>query len=148
MSSTQRVIVGFLCAALSVVIFHQGMILVLREIGMLPGATRVWNLAPTPWGVPTLLNQCFWGGLYGAVFGALAPRFTIPLWLAGLLTGVAAMLVGFFVVAMLKGNPIAGGWAGQAWLRSFLINGCFGLGLGLIWTGVTGRFFPPPLPRR
>ena len=144
----QRIVVGFLCAALSVVVFHQGMILLLREIGMLAPTARVWSFAANAWGVPALLNQCFWGGLYGAAFGALEPRFTLPAWLAGLLTGVAAMLVGFFVVAALKGNPIAGGWNAQSWLRSFLINGGFGIGLGLIWSGVTGRFFPPPLPRR
>ena len=73
MPMSKRLIIGFIAAALSVVIFHQGMILVLREIGMLPATARVWNLAPNPWGVPVLLNLCFWGGLYGVAFGALAP---------------------------------------------------------------------------
>ena len=72
MTTAQRMILGFIAAAISVLIFHQGMILLLREIGMLPAAARVWNLAPTPYGVPQVLNLCFWGGLYGVAFGLLA----------------------------------------------------------------------------
>ena len=56
MSTWQRVAVGFLCAALSVATFHQGMILLLREIGMLAPTARVWSFAPNPYGVPVLLN--------------------------------------------------------------------------------------------
>ena len=37
-----------------------------------------------------------------------------------------------FIVAPIKGNPVAGGW--QAWpiARSLLINGFWGLGVGVI----------------
>ena len=94
MTTAQRMILGFIAAAISVLIFHQGMILLLREIGMLPAAVRVWNLTPNPFGVPQVLNLCFWGGLYGVAFGLLAPRFRLPMVVCGLLTGVAAMLVG------------------------------------------------------
>ena len=29
-----------------------------------------------PLGVPLIADLCFWGGVYGAVFGLLLPRFT------------------------------------------------------------------------
>ena len=148
MTTAQRMILGFIAAAISVLIFHQGMILLLREIGMLNPAARVWNLAPNPFGVPQGLNRCFWGGLYGVAFGLLAPRFRLPMVVCGLLTGVAAMLVGLFVVPAIKGAPIGGGWAAQSWLRSFLINGFFGIGLGLIYPLLAERFFRPTLPSR
>lgn len=88
--------------------------------------------ATKPFGVPVIVSLCFWGGLYGAVFGLLLPRFSAPLWLCGLGLGIIAALVGMFVVASLKGAPIAGGWMWQSWVRSFLINGFWGIGVGLI----------------
>ena len=85
-----------------------------------------------PLGVPKLLNLCFWGGLYGIVFGLLMPKFTMPLWLCGLITGLIAVVVGMIVVPAIKGLPIGGGWVPLNWVRSFLINGCWGVGLGII----------------
>ena len=54
------------------------------------------------------------------------------MWLCGLVLGVIAALVGMFIVAPIKGNPIAGGWVPANMLRSFVINGCWGFGVGLI----------------
>lgn len=152
MSLPLRLVVGFLCAALSVLTFHQGMLLLLRELGLfgIPPTVLVWNMQPNPraFGLPNILNLCFWGGLYGAAYGALAPRITWPAWLSGLAVGVAATLVGFFVVAALRGQPVGGGWQAMAWVRSLVINGTFGIGLGLIWAAVTSRFFLPAPARR
>ena len=103
----------------------------LAEIGWAPLAPfRTTPVAP--FGVPVIVSLCFWGGLYGAVFGLLMPRFTLPLWLCGLILGVIAALVGMFIVAPIKGNPIAGGWVPAIMLRSLAINGCWGFGVGLI----------------
>jgi hypothetical protein len=131
----QRALLGFLAAAIAVLTFHQGMILFLRSTGQLgiPATAAVWNMSPNPFGVPQILNLCFWGGLYGVVFGIFAPRFRLPMWFCGFLAGFAAVLVGFFVVAAIKGNPIGGGWVPLAWARSIAINGFFGIGLGLIY---------------
>jgi len=85
-----------------------------------------------PFGVPRIADLCFWGGLYGAAFGLAMPRFTWPAWLNGLILGVIAALVDMFVVAPLKGLPIAGGWVPANMLRSLMINGFWGLGVGII----------------
>ena len=152
MSNCQRAAIGFLAAVLSVLVFHQGMILLLRETGLFgfPRTATVWNLAANPrgFGLPALLNQCFWGGLYGAAFGLLAGRVRLaPLTLA-LLTGAASTLVGFFIVASLRGTPIAGGWQLMAWLRGLSIGLSFGFGLWVFHAAITGKYFRPPLPRR
>jgi hypothetical protein len=84
-----------------------------------------------PLGVPRILNLCFWGGLYGIVFGLALPRLTAPLWLCGLGLGIIAALVGLLVVPAIKGLPVGAGWP-LGWVRSLLINGCWGLGVGLI----------------
>ena len=114
MSTPQRIAIGFIAAVLSVLVFHQGMILLMRETGLfgISPTTLVWNIRPNPraFTLPFIVNQCFWGGLYGAVFGLLAPRVRFPLWLWGLIVGASTTLVGMFVVAAIRGTPIGGGW--------------------------------------
>ena len=131
MSASMRAFLGFVAAAISVLTFHQGMIAALHTLGLTQFAAYRTTPVP-PWGVPVIADLCFWGGLYGVVFGLLMPRFTLPLWLCGLILGIIAALVGMFVVAPIKGMAIANGW--QAWpiARSLLINGFWGVGVGLI----------------
>jgi hypothetical protein len=129
-----RALLGFAAAAISVLTFHQAMWGVLHILA-LPGLEMPPPLPMRPvppLGVPAILNLCFWGGLYGAVFGLLAPRLRGRLRLAGLGLGMVAVLVGYFVVAPLKGQPIAGGWELARWARSLLLNGSWGLGVGII----------------
>jgi len=138
-SASTRALFGFIAAAISVLTFHQGMIAFLHALGVSPYAAYQWRPMP-PWGVPLVLDLCFWGGLYGLVFGLLLPHFTWPTWLCGVILGVIAALVGMFVVLPIKAAPIAFG--GHAWpvARSLLINGFWGLGVGLI--------LPMMLPRQ
>jgi hypothetical protein len=129
-----RAFLGFIAAAISVLTFHQAMwellhVLNLPGLGMPPPYPM---RGVPPWGVPLIVSLCFWGGLYGAVFGLVLPRLTAPLWLCGLVLGIIAALVGLFVVPAIKGLPIAGGWVLLNWVRSFLINGFWGIGVGLI----------------
>jgi hypothetical protein len=129
-----RAVLGFVAAAISVLIFHQAMwgalhVLDIPGLGMPPP----YPTRPIPpWGVPQILNLCFWGGLYGLVFGLLLPRLTAPLWLCGLVLGIIAALVGILVVPAIKGNPIGYGWVPLNWVRSLLINGFWGIGVGII----------------
>lgn len=134
-----RALLGFVVAAIAVLTFHQGMIFALSQFGLV--RSSVYNLALVgPLKVPQIVNQMFWGGLYGAVFGLLWPRFTWRPWVCGLILGIIASLVSMFVVSPLKGGPFGAGW--QAWpmARNLLINGFWGLGVGLI--------APYLLPRR
>jgi hypothetical protein len=124
---------GFVAGSIAVLTFHQGMIIVLHSIapGWVP-FTAFRTVPVSPFGVPSIVSNCFWGGMWGALFGLLLARFTWPHWLCGLILGIIAALAGWFIVAPLKGLPIAAGWVPLAMLRSLLINGSFGVGVGLI----------------
>jgi hypothetical protein len=60
-----------------------------------------------------------------------------------LVGAIGTTAVGWFVVAPLKGQPVAQGWNLAAMWRGPLINGVFGLGVGLIlpglWALLAGR---------
>ena len=136
-----RALLGFIAAVISVLTFHQGMWAALHSLA-LPGLTMPppYPTDPIPpWGIPRIVNLCFWGGLYGVVFGLILPRLTAPLWLCGLGLGIIAALVGLLVVPAIKGLPVGSGWILLNWVRSFLINGFWGIGVGLIVPLVLAR---------
>ena len=128
---------GFLAGALAVAVFHQGMVFVLSQVGLIQSQVYAMRGVP-PFGVPTIVNQMFWGGLWGLLFAAIADRLpSWPLPLLGVTFGVLGpVLASWFVVAPLKGTPIAAGWVPQRMLAGLLINGCWGIGVVLIYAGL------------
>ncbi len=136
-----RILMGAVAAEIAVLTFHQGTVLALGSMGLAQGA--VYSMVPVPpLGIPRIVNLCFWGGLYGAVYGMVWPRLTIPSWLSGLCLGIIASLVGMFIVASIKGTPIANGWAAWPMARSLIINGMWGVGVGLIAPLLFARVMP------
>lgn len=125
-----RALLGFAAAVISVLTFFQGMWALLHFAGLMPPP---YSTAPThPFGVPAFVSGCFWGGLYGALFGLLVPRLTAPWWLCGLGLGIVATLVGWVVVAPLKAQPLFGNFVPLNMLLAVLLVGSWGLGVGLI----------------
>src|SRR3954453_21830054 len=104
-------LLGFAAGALATLTFHQITIWFLSVVGASQGSP--YSVRPVgPLGVPQFLNLAFWGGLWGCVFALVADRFprSWPLWLAGLVFGaIAPTLVGWFLVAPLRGQPMAQG---------------------------------------
>lgn len=126
-----RAVFGFIAAVISVLTFHQGMWELLHLIRLMPPPYPTAGVPP--FGVPLIIDLCFWGGVWGAVFGLILPWLPdYPMWIRGLGLGIAAALVGLFIVPWIKGFPVAGGWAAMSFVRSFLINGFWGIGVGLI----------------
>lgn len=130
-TTPMRWFLGFIAGAIAVLTFHQGMVAALHAMGWVTAAPYRMTPVP-PFHVPAIVSLCFWGGIYGSLFGLAMPRFRWPSWLSGLVLGLIAALVGWFVVAPLKGNPVAGGWVPANMLRSIVINGFWGLGTGII----------------
>jgi len=126
-----RAFLGFIAAAISVLTFHQGTLALLHGLGFTPFVPYRSTPVP-PLAIPYIADVCFWTGLYGAVFGFLSPRFTLPLWACGLVLGFIAALIAMFAVAPIKGYPFAFGWQPWPMARSLLINGAWGFGVGVI----------------
>ncbi len=141
---SKRAVMGFVAGFIAVLVFHQAMIGILYVLGVI-GAPP-YRLAPVPpFGVPSVINSAFWGGVWGIVFALVERRFPRGdgYWLAALLFGaLAPTLVAWFVVAPLKGLP-AGPPLSARILIGPIVNGAFGLGtaffLQLLRKGVSGR---------
>jgi hypothetical protein len=126
-----RAFLGFVAGALAVLTFHQGLVEVLHLLGLATQAA--YRVTPAmPFNVPMIVSLSFWGGVYGLIFGMIQPKISMPAWLSGLCLGLIAAVISMVIAAPLKGNPIA--YDGQAWpvVRSFLVNGFWGVGVGLI----------------
>jgi len=130
------VALGFIAGALAVLIFHQIMILLLGFAGLARGAP--WNFsAYGPFGVPRLINQMFWGGVWGIIYALIADRLPKqwPLWLVGFVFGVVGpVLFGWTVMALIRGSALFAGFVPVRMLAGILINGAFGIGLALIFS--------------
>jgi len=138
---------GFVAAAISVLIVHQGIIYVLGITGMTrstPWTMRPLGYGPFP-GIPLLINSIFWGGMWGALFGLLYDKLpgTVS-WLKGLLFGIGVLIVSNWIFLPLirqyvfKYPPQAlfAGFNGSnpmVLLPGFLILAGFGLGLGIVY---------------
>jgi hypothetical protein len=136
-TSLNRASLGFLAAVISVLTFHQGMWALLHLFGLMPPPYPMRGVPP--FGVPLIIDLCFWGGVWGAAFGLALPSLSgsYPMRARGIGLGIAAALVGLFIVPLIKGLPVAGGWAAIAFVRSLLINGFWGFGVGLLLPLVT-----------
>lgn len=134
-SPAMRLALGFVAGFLATLTFHQAAVALVGALGIAP--TRPWNLAPVgPLRVPALLNVAFWGGVWGVIWALVSPRMprALPLLLVGLLFGaVAPTLFAWFVVAPLKGQPLAAGFVPTRMLLGPVINGMWGLGTALIF---------------
>lgn len=142
-----RMALGFIAAAISVLIFHQGIVYLLTMYGLARGVP--WNMrplgyGPVPW-VPLIVNSVFWGGFWGAVFGLFYN--VLPggrSWLKGLIFGILVVIFSNWLFLPLirqylfgyPPQPLFSGFNGSnpmVLLPGFLILSGFGLGLGIIY---------------
>ena len=133
-SALSRLLLPFIAGFLSVLLFHQGMFALLHAVNFTPRAPFP-TTATQPLGIPQIWSSAFWGGVWGIVFAALAPRFRQDksYWIAALLFGaIAPTLVAWFAIAPLKNQPVAGGFQPAAMLTGLLVNGAWGIGTALL----------------
>src|SRR4051812_23490376 len=110
-AAAARAGVGFVAGVVGVLLFHQLALAALHAAGVTPGIAYA-SKATSPFGVPQFVSLAFWGGVWGVVAAFLFRRMS-----GGSLIGamvifgaIAPTLVAWFVVAPLKGQPVAGGF--------------------------------------
>jgi hypothetical protein len=137
-----RIVLGFIAAAISVLVIHEGIIYLLNAGGYIP--SQGWSMTPAipPWGVPRLVNNVFWGGLWGVLFARLYNWIPGGMaWLKGLIFGLFIVVVSNWILLPLIKGQVFGqanqvlfnGWNPTRMLIVAVIIGGFGLGLGIIY---------------
>ena len=113
-------------------VFHQGAAALLHALELT--ARAPYSLQATqPLGVPQLWSIAFWGGIWGAVLAVALARLEGPRLLVAAIAFGALFptLVAWFLVAPLKGQPMAAGFVPMAMLVGPIVNGAWGLGTGI-----------------
>ena len=130
------ILVAFVSGFLSVLIFHQPMLIILKAIALAPDKLTPYAMASTsPLGVPRVLSIAFWGGIWGLILAIVVTWMRgLGYWLSGLIIGALGLsLVNWFIVLPLKGEPVGGGWAIPGIVTTLIINGVWGLGTVLLF---------------
>ena len=137
--TARTLMLGFAAGVLSVLVFHQGTVWLLHMAGQVP--TAPYGLRPIPpFGVPQIVNQCFWGGLWGVAIAALLRVLRVPDLLFGFLFGAVALgLTNWVVLPAIKGGPYFVGGDPRRLAITVAIVGAFGWGVALILRGLRRR---------
>jgi len=129
----RRLAFGFIAGAAAVLTFHQGMVLLLHLLGQIPNFP--WSMRPiAPFGVPAIVNQMFWGGLWGMLFAVVAPRSPLSNDIAsGAVFGLLGpwLLGNGVLVPLFKGGAYLFGLNPQNMWRGALIGTAFGIGIAV-----------------
>lgn len=139
-SRERRVLAEFVAGAAATIFFHQPALWLLHVAGVTSRGPYSMNPVP-PFDVPSVISLAFWGGVWGIV---LIPAIASikrdgAYWIAALLFGaIVPTLVAWFVVAPLKGMPMAGGWKTASMVTGLIANGMWGVGTALIFRLLSG----------
>ena len=125
-------IIGFISGAVAVLLFHQGTAALLHSLQLTARGPYSMQ-ATSPFGIPQVWSITFWGGVWGVILAAALARLDgARLLFAALVFGaVFPTLVAWFVVAPLKGQPMAAGFAPAAMMIGPIVNAAWGLGTGI-----------------
>ena len=131
---------GFVFGALAVLIFHQGALGLLYAVGLAPRAPYALQ-ATAPFGIPQVWSTAAWGGLWGVVLAAALQRLEgARIVLASTLFGMLLpTLVAWFIVAPIKGQPLAAGFVPSGMSVGLIVNAAWGFGTGLGLVALSGR---------
>ena len=124
---------AFAAGFISTLAFHQGMLGLFYVLGVFPRAP--FALTPTePLGIPSVISLAFWGGVWGvALWPIIKNAVGTAFWLRCLVLGaIGPTAVALFIVFPMKGMAFAAGWDPKIIIGALILNGAWGLGLGLL----------------
>ena len=130
----RRLLLAFISGFIATVTFHQGVLWILKAMAIAPRAP--WNMTPVPpFGVPSVISLAFWGGVWGALMIPVidkqrGAKFFVA---AAVFGAILPTLVAWFLVAPLKGQPVAAGWKPTAMMIGPIVNAAWGLGTAAIY---------------
>jgi hypothetical protein len=131
---------AFLTGALAVLVVHQPALALLHAAGFTP--VSAYPMRPTsPLGAPVVMSLAFWGGAWSIPIAWLLARVPADwrYWISSTLLGAfPPTLTSWFIIFPLKGMPFGGGPASVGMLNALVVNGAWGLGIGLLWRLVPG----------
>jgi hypothetical protein len=135
-------IIGFAAGFIAVLAFHQPLLALLNQAGFVKAATYAMQPTP-PFGVPQVLSLAFWGGAWGVLLAVLQRWFPrgAGYWIAAAVFGaLLPTLVAWFVVAALKGQPMAAGGDVHRMMTGLMINAAWSIGtVALLQLAVRAR---------
>jgi hypothetical protein len=129
----KALIFGFIAGFFAVLIFHQGLWLLLYHVGMIPADLPAWPMDRVPpFGVPSVISKSFWGGLWGAALAPWLMRLSgARYWTSWVGIGAVALtLTALYVVSPIKGQPMPALW--PRFYYALLVNGAWGFGTALL----------------
>ena len=124
--------IAFAAGFLAVLTLYEVVFLLLFIGGVIP--VPPFSMKPMPpFGVPEVLSQSFWGGVWGIVLLLIVPRFFsgTGYWVASaVIGGIALTLVYMFVVVPVKTGALPPNMVGL-FAIGFLLNAVWGIGSAL-----------------
>ena len=132
-TTARWLLTGFVAGAIAVLVFHQGALAMLHAMGITQRGPYPMQ-AVAPFGIPQVWSLAFWGGVWGVILAIALHRLDGPaLVFASIVFGaILPTLVAWFVVAPLKGQPMAAGFAPAAMMTGVIVNAAWGLGTGAL----------------
>jgi hypothetical protein len=123
----------FIAGFVSTFVFHQGLFTLFYLTGVVPRAAYDFRPVP-PLAVPSVISLAFWGGAWAVAIWPFLKNVSGPAyWVRPLaISAVASGSVALFIIAPLKGMPMAGGWNPKVILTTLMLNGAWGLGMAFL----------------
>jgi hypothetical protein len=138
----KRLALGFVAGAIAVVTAHEIIDFILHAAGVFPRVP--WSMTPAAvTGVPQIVSDMFWGGLWGVLFALISDR--VPgenLTVKGLIFGIAgpAILGVFILVPLITGRfPLFFGGDVKLLGSVLLILAGFGAAMGWLYGFLSSR---------
>jgi hypothetical protein len=128
----KNIFIGFIAGFISTIVFHQGILEILFQLGIIPTAPYSM-IATKPFAIPGFISLAFWGGVWGIIPAVILRHNSVKfsywfkLFIFG---GIFPPLCAALIVFPLKGILLNYNFTTITLM--FMINAIWGIGTGII----------------